>query len=104
LKEQKRVILFLVDERLGMAFFTARILSKDDVIIEDNVEVWIRFFRLGDIDMWDGSLEIPATTPLNVHTYRIQLADGREGEITNITARIISDNIMVYFEGHGPLQ
>ena len=87
-----------------MAFFTARILSKDGVVIADDVEVWIRFFRLGNTGMWDGSFEVPATTPLSAHTYRIQLADGREGEITNITARIFSDNIMVYFEGDGPLQ
>ncbi len=87
-----------------MAFFPARILSKDGVVIVDDVEVWIHFFRLGNREMWDGNFEVPATTPLSALTYRIQLADGREGKITNITARISDENIMVYFEGEGPLQ
>jgi hypothetical protein len=54
--------------------------------------------------MWDGSFALPTTTLLRAHPYRIQLADGREGKITNITARIIEENILVYFEGEGPLQ
>jgi hypothetical protein len=86
-----------------MAFFTARILSKDGVVIMEDIEVWIQFFRLGNVEMWAGSFEVPVTTPLTQHTYRIQLTDGREGLISDITAQIRDDNIVVYFEGKGPL-
>jgi hypothetical protein len=87
-----------------MAFFTARILSKDGGVIADNVEVWILFFCHGNQESWDGSFEVPVTTPLTYQTYRIQLFDGREGQITNITTLLRGDNILVYFEGSGPLQ
>jgi hypothetical protein len=30
-----------------MAFFTARIISKDGVVIVEDLEVWIHFFLLG---------------------------------------------------------
>ena len=86
-----------------MAFFTARILSKDGVVIAEDVEVWINFFRVSDEPRWDGSLEVPVTTPLAPLTYRLQLVDGREGIIANIAAQIRGDNIVVYFEGQGPL-
>ncbi len=86
-----------------MAFFTARILSKDGVVIAEDIEIWIHFFRLGNVDMWAGSFEIPVTTPLAQSTYRIQLTDGREGLITDITTHMRGDNIAVYFEGKGPL-
>jgi hypothetical protein len=86
-----------------MAFFTARILSKDGVVITDDIEVWIQFFRLGNGEMWAGSFEVPVTTPLTQSTYHLQLADGRAGLITNIVMQIRGDNIVVYFEGKGPL-
>jgi len=86
-----------------MAFFTARIISKDGVVIVEDLQVWIHFFLLGNMDMWAGSFEIPVTTPLTQHAYRIQLTDGREGLITDITTQIQGDNIAVYFEGKGPL-
>jgi hypothetical protein len=54
-----------------MAFFTARILSKDGVVIMEDIEVWIQLFRLGNVEMWAGSFEVPVTTPLTQHTYRI---------------------------------
>ena len=87
-----------------MAFFTARIISKDGGVIAENVEVWIIFFRHGNEEAWDGSFEVPITTPLTHHTYHIQLLDGREGTITNLTSLLRGDNILVYFEGSGPLQ
>ncbi len=31
-----------------MAFFAARILAKDGMIIADEVEVWIDFFHIGN--------------------------------------------------------
>ena len=86
-----------------MAFFTARILSKDGVVIAEDVEAWIHFFRLGSVARWAGSFEVPVTTPLTQHTYRIQLTDGREGLISDITTQMRGDNIAVYFEGKGPL-
>ena len=86
-----------------MAFFTARILSKDGVIIAEDIEIWIHAFRLGNVDMWSGSFEIPVTTPLTQNTYRIQLIDGREGIITDVTTHMRGDNIAVYFEGKGLL-
>src|SRR5215472_3377630 len=87
-----------------MAFYTARIFSKDGGIIAEGVEVWITFFCRGNQEAWDGSFEVPITTPLTHHTYRIQLFDGREGKITNITTQLRGDNILAYFEGSGPLQ
>ena len=51
-----------------MAFFTARILSKDGGVIADNVEVWILFFRHENQESWDGSFEAPVTTPLTYQT------------------------------------
>src|SRR5205823_12392363 len=61
-----------------MVFFPARILSKDGGVIAEGVDVWIAFFRRRDQIAWDGSFEVPVTTPLTHHTYRIQLLDGRE--------------------------
>jgi hypothetical protein len=87
-----------------MAFFTARILSKDGGVIAENVEVWIIFFRHGNEEAWDGSFEVPITTPLADPTYRIQLSDGREGTMTNLTPLLRGENMVVYFEGSGPLQ
>lgn len=87
-----------------MAFFTARIISKDGGVIAENVGVWIIFFHHGNEEAWDGSFEVPITTPLTHHTYRIQLLDGREGKITNLTTLLRGDNILVYFEGSGRLQ
>ena len=87
-----------------MAFYTARILAKDGGVIAEDVEVWITFFRHGNQEAWDGSFEVPITTSLTHHTYGIQLFDGREGKITNITTLLRGDNILVYFEGSGPLQ
>lgn len=87
-----------------MVFFPARILSKDGGVIAEGVDVWIAFFRRRDQTAWDGSFEVPVTTPLTHHTYRIQLLDGREGKITNITPLLRGDNMVVYFEGSGPLQ
>ena len=52
-----------------MTFFTARILSKDGVVIADDIEVWIHFFRVGSVEMWAGSFEVPVTTPLSQSTY-----------------------------------
>lgn len=86
-----------------MTVFTARILSKDHVVIADDVEVWINFFRHENQERWDGSVSVPVTTSLTHHTYRIQLADGREGKITHLTPQLTGDNITVYFEGSGPL-
>ena len=86
-----------------MAFFTARLLSKDGAIIVEDIEASIQFFRLGNVEMWAGSFEVPVTTPLTQHTYCLQLTDGRSGLISDITAQIRGDNIAVYFEGKGPL-
>ncbi len=86
-----------------MAFFTARILSKDSVVIAEAIEVWIHFFRIGNVEMWAGSFEAPITTPLAQRSYRIQLADGRQGIITDILTQLRGDNIAVFFEGKGPL-
>ena len=84
-----------------MAFFTARILSKDGGVIAEDIEVWIQVFRLGEVDTWSGSLEVPVTTPFTQRTYRLQLTDGREGRISQITTQLRGDNIVVYFEGRG---
>ena len=86
-----------------MAFFTARILSKDGGVLVEDIEVWIHVFRLGNVEMWAGSFEVPVTTPLAQSTYHIRLTDGRQGLITDITTQIRGDNIAVYFEGKGPL-
>ena len=86
-----------------MAFFTARILAKDGGVIAEDIEVWIQCFRLGEAEQWAGSLEVPVTTPLTQHTYRLQLTDGREGRISHMTTQIRGENIMVYFEGRGAL-
>jgi hypothetical protein len=87
-----------------MAFSTARILSKDGTVIAENIEIWIAFFHRRNQEVWDGSFEVPITTPLTYHTYRIQLSDGREGRITNLTTMLRGDNIAIFFEGSGPLQ
>jgi hypothetical protein len=71
-------------EVCDMAYFTARILSKDGVVITDDIEVWIHFFLQS--------------------TYRLQLTDGRAGLITDIVTQLRGDNIAMYFEGKGPLQ
>src|SRR5262245_33351801 len=86
-----------------MAFFTARIISKDGVVIVEDIEVWINFFRLGYMDMWAGGFAIPVTTPLTQHTVSIRLTDGREDIITDSTTQIQADNIAVYVEGKGQL-
>jgi hypothetical protein len=86
-----------------MAFFTARILSKDGMIIAEEVEVWIQCFRLGNMERWAGSFEVPVTTPMTQRTYRIQLTDGRQGLIGDVTTQIRGDNIVVYFEGKDAL-
>jgi len=85
-----------------MAFFPACIFSQDGVAIADHVQVWMTFFRLGNTDRWDGSFLAPVTTPLTQPTYRIRLADGREGTMTHIMTQISGDNITVYFAGEGP--
>ena len=78
-----------------MTCFTARILSKDSQVIIENIDVWINFFRHGNKAVWDGSVEVPVTTPLTHHTYRLQLSDGREGTITNLTPVLFDENMLV---------
>ena len=87
-----------------MPFLQGNIISKDGIIVAEAVEIYIDFFCIDTTNIWDGSFEIPATTILTHDTYRIQLSDGRQGTITNINIRVSGDNIMVYFEGKGPLQ
>ena len=86
-----------------MPFFTGRILSKDERVIAEYIEIWINTFCFGTQDYWDGSFEVPVVTALSAPVYRLQLVDGREGNITNITTRISGENITVYFEGSSPL-
>ena len=86
-----------------MAFFTGRILSEDGSIIVEQSEIWISLFRFGTQEHWEGSFETPAAPALNALVYRLHLADGREGTITRITRWIKGENIMVCFQGIGPL-
>jgi len=86
-----------------MAFFTARILSKDGIAITEDIEVWMHFFRHGHVEMWAGSCEVPVTTPLTQRTYRLQLTDGRAGRMTAIVTQLRGENLAVYFEGKGAL-
>jgi len=85
-----------------MAFFPARILAKDGVVIAEDVPVWITFFRMRNQDAWDGHFEIPVR-PFPPDPYRIHLGDGRKGKIAHITSLIHGENLIVYFEGNGPL-
>jgi len=86
-----------------MAFFTGRILLNDELVIANYVEIWINACRYERQEHWDGSFEVPVVTALSAPAYRLHLADGREGNITNITTRISGENVTVYFEGSGPL-
>lgn len=86
-----------------MAFVIGRILSKDGEIIFEHGEIWSNVFRFGTQLYWDGSFEAPVVPALNAPAYRIHLADGREGTITHLTRWLKGDNIMVYFQGNGPL-
>ncbi len=86
-----------------MAFFRGRILLNDGVVVANHIEIWINACRYGTQEYWDGSFEVPVVTALSAPAYRLHLADGREGNITNIATRISGENVMVYFEGSGPL-
>src|SRR2546423_4744886 len=87
-----------------MSFVLARILTKDGVVVAEDVPVWMTFFRLGNGPRWDGSFEVPATTLFSEPTYQLQLHDGRQGTITQINAWMKDENITVYFAGQGPLR
>ena len=87
-----------------MAFFTARILSMDSVVVAENVPVWITCFHMKNAPRWDGSLTVPTTTGFMEDTYRLQLDDGRQGTITQINVWITEESLTVYYEGKEPLQ
>ena len=86
-----------------MAFVNGRILSNDGRVIVEQSEIWISLFRFGTQEYWDGSFEVPVVPALNAPVYRLHLADGREGTITHLRRWIKGENIMVYFQGSGPL-
>lgn len=86
-----------------MAFFTGCILSLNGRVIVEYVEIWINTFRFGTQDSWYGSFEASVIPALNAPAYRLQLADGRERHITPLATWLRGDNVMVYFEGSGPL-
>jgi len=88
-----------------MAFFVARLTAKDGDIVAENVRVWLNTFRQGRQMRWDGSFELPATQLTSYRsTYNLDLEDGRSGEIINLNTVVYGDNILVYFEGRGPLR
>jgi len=103
--ERERVNDLWVDDGPStLPFFPARLLSKDGVVVAEQVPVWIQVFREGHQERWDGSFEVPAIQFLPYHsTYTLRFADGRQGTITNITPIIRGENLTVYFEGSGPL-
>ena len=86
-----------------MPFVAGRILTHDGMVVAEHVEIWINTFRCGTHDAWDGSFEVPVVPALSAPAYHLQLADGREGTMTNITTRISGENVTVSFEGSGPL-
>ena len=86
-----------------MAFFTGRILSNDGGVIFEQREIWISAFRFGTQEYWDGSFEAPVVPGLNAPVYRLHLADGREGTMTHLRRWIKGENILVSFQGSGPL-
>ncbi len=86
-----------------MAFFTCRILSKDSGVRVEHGEIWISLFRFGTQESWDGSFEAPTVSALHAPASHLHLADGRAGTMTHLRRWIKGENIMVSFQGSGPL-
>jgi hypothetical protein len=103
--ERERVNSFRVQDALSkLPFVPGRIISKDGIVVAEQVPVWIHEFREGHQERWAGSFEVPAIQFLPYQsTYTLRLADGRQGTIIHITPIIRGENLTVYFEGRGPL-
>jgi len=84
-----------------MEFFPARILSRDGAVVADDVEIMLHFFRFGEEEKWGGSFEVPATTAMTQHIYRIQLTNGRTGFMRVLATQRRGNNLAVYYEGAG---
>ena len=86
-----------------MAFVIGRMLSKDGRVVLEHGEIWISLFRFGTQESWDGSFEAPIVPALHAPASHLHLADGRAGTMTHLRRWIKGENLMVSFQGSGPL-
>jgi hypothetical protein len=85
-----------------MSVFSARILSKDGVVVAETVEIWMDIVRREQWEEWYGSFDVSLEQHevLGLTVYHVQLADGRIGEIM-ITDISGSEKIHYVFQGLG---
>jgi hypothetical protein len=85
-----------------MSLFSARILSKDGVVVAEAVEVWMDVVRREHWEEWYGSfdLALDQQEAMRLTVCHMHLADGRSGEIM-ITGISGSEKIHYTFQGLG---
>ena len=82
-----------------------RITSGDDVLA-DGVDVWIERIPRGKLYEWHGGLTLPEGHSVFVGVlYRLELDDGRSGEISIARQQMTSSGQKeTIFNGSGPLE
>lgn len=89
-----------------MECVTGRILKGKTPIVE-GVEIWLARTTSGDgKPAWNGTFELPPGTHVDTgKRYRLELEDGRSGEVTVTNVGGPDDTThTVGFQGTGPLQ
>jgi hypothetical protein len=87
-----------------MPLLSARIFSKDGVVVAEAVEVWMDVVRREHWEEWYGSFDIALNQQeaMCLTVCQMQLADGRSGEIM-ITGISGSEKIHYVFQGLGSI-